>query len=59
MEQAGNVPEMKSGTELEKGLTEAEARERLTRYGYNEIAEEKTSPVVRFIKKFWVLPPGC
>jgi H+-transporting ATPase len=37
----------------EKGLTEAEAEERLARYGRNELIEKKRSPVVKFLLSFW------
>ena len=36
-----------------RGLTQEEARERLERYGYNEIPEKKENPLYRFLKKFW------
>lgn len=36
-----------------KGLTENEARERLKKYGYNEIPEEKPNPVLKFLSYFW------
>lgn len=48
---------VKTGMAFENGLTTTEARERLIQYGYNEIVEEKTSPVVRFIRKFWGITP--
>ena len=37
----------------EEGLSSSEAKERLEKYGYNEIAEKKTSPIVKFFKRFW------
>ena len=40
------------GTSLE-GLTQAEAHRRLGQYGYNEIAEKKVNPVVKFLTYFW------
>ena len=40
------------GTSLE-GLSQAEARRRLGQYGYNEIAETKVNPVVKFLTYFW------
>ncbi|HET7201535.1 MAG TPA: HAD-IC family P-type ATPase, partial [Burkholderiales bacterium] len=43
------------GTNPETGLAAAEARSRLARYGYNEIAEERDHPLRRFIAKFWGL----
>jgi len=36
-----------------EGLTSEEARQRLTRYGYNELAEERISPVLKFLGYFW------
>jgi H+-transporting ATPase len=35
------------------GLNEAEAKQRLTQYGYNEIAESKTNPYIKFLSYFW------
>lgn len=35
------------------GLDEAEARNRLQEYGYNEIAEKKSSPLLKFLTYFW------
>jgi H+-transporting ATPase len=35
------------------GLTQAEAEKRLTQYGPNEIAEEKTNPFLKFLGYFW------
>jgi H+-transporting ATPase len=35
------------------GLSSPEAEQRLRRYGYNEIPEKKTSPVVKFLRYFW------
>ncbi len=36
-----------------KGLTQAEAKKRLTQYGPNEIAEKKTNPLLKFLTYFW------
>ena len=41
-----------SSTDSE-GLTQAEAEQRLMKYGYNELAEEKTNPVLKFLSYFW------
>ena len=35
------------------GLTQAEAQQRLTRYGPNEIEEKKASPFLKFLTYFW------
>ncbi len=37
----------------EKGLSGAEAKERLEAYGYNEIEEKKTNPFLKFLTYFW------
>ncbi len=41
---------LKSSTE---GLTQAEAQERITRFGPNEIIEKKANPVLKFLTYFW------
>jgi H+-transporting ATPase len=35
------------------GLTAAEAQTRLEHYGYNELPEEKTNPLLKFLSYFW------
>jgi H+-transporting ATPase len=35
------------------GLSPEEAKKRLLQYGYNEISEKKTSPIVKFLSYFW------
>jgi H+-transporting ATPase len=35
------------------GLKSEDARERLQTYGYNEIAEKKVNPVLKFLSYFW------
>ena len=35
------------------GLTSEEARRRLEEYGFNEITERKTNPLVKFLSYFW------
>jgi H+-transporting ATPase len=35
------------------GLTDAEAKKRLTQYGPNEIAEKKTNPLLKLLTYFW------
>ncbi len=37
----------------ETGLSEAEAQSRLTQYGYNELVEERVSPLLKFLSRFW------
>ena len=39
------------------GLTEAEAKNRLDKYGMNTVQEERTNPVLIFLKKFWAPVP--
>jgi H+-transporting ATPase len=35
------------------GLSQAEAQHRLAQYGYNEIAEKKINPFLKFLTYFW------
>jgi len=37
----------------EGGISSDEAAKRLVQYGYNEISEKKTSPIVKFLTYFW------
>ena len=37
----------------EKGLDGSEAEQRLEKYGYNEIQEQKVNPILKFLKNFW------
>ena len=48
------IPEVekKLGSSPE-GLTQGEARKRLTEYGPNEIQEKKTNPLLNFLRYFW------
>jgi H+-transporting ATPase len=36
-----------------EGLSTDEARRRLQQYGYNELAEEKVHPLLKFLRYFW------
>ena len=40
------------------GLTDAEAKKRLTKYGPNEIPEKKTNALLKFLGYFWGRFPG-
>ena len=35
------------------GLSEAEARQRLSKYGFNEVSEKRQSYVLSFLKRYW------
>jgi H+-transporting ATPase len=35
------------------GLSDSEAKARLEKYGYNELPEEKTNPLLKFLSYFW------
>ena len=35
------------------GLSQAEAKQRLAQYGYNELPEEKRNPLLEFFSHFW------
>jgi len=37
----------------EEGLGQQEAESRIERFGYNEFLEEKRSPVIDFLKRYW------
>src|SRR5208282_797503 len=37
----------------ENGLSTSEAKERLDKYGYNEIPEKKINPFLKFLRYFW------
>src|SRR5690349_16855074 len=43
------------GSVLSTGLSEAEVRERRSRFGPNRIREEKPRWILAFLKKFWGL----
>ncbi|MFN2244550.1 MAG: cation-transporting P-type ATPase, partial [Anaerolineae bacterium] len=36
-----------------QGLSQAEARQRLEQYGYNELTEEAANPLLKFLSYFW------
>lgn len=35
------------------GLSQKEAKSRLSKYGYNELTEKKVSPLIKFLSYFW------
>jgi H+-transporting ATPase len=37
------------------GISSIEVQERLRQYGFNEVPEKKTNPMLQFVKKFWGL----
>jgi H+-transporting ATPase len=37
----------------QKGLSSAEAKKRIQKYGYNEIQERKVNPLKKFLRYFW------
>lgn len=41
------------GTDPQKGLTQQQARNRLTEYGENTIEEQRKNPVVKLLSHFW------
>lgn len=40
-------------TEIEKGLTDKQAADRLLECGYNEISEKEETALMKFLKNFW------
>lgn len=45
----------KLNVDIKTGLTEEEAQNRTSKFGFNEIPEKKESSVIKFLKKFWGL----
>jgi plasma-membrane proton-efflux P-type ATPase len=43
------------GSNIDTGLTHAQVNEKLNLQGYNEVIEKKSSPILRFLRKFWGL----
>jgi H+-transporting ATPase len=53
------VPElMKKLNSSPDGLNSSGIQERLEKYGYNEIAEKKSNPLLKFLSYFWGPIPG-
>jgi plasma-membrane proton-efflux P-type ATPase len=52
---SASVPDMLAALHVnpETGLTQAEADVRRKEHGYNEVAEQKGHPVLKFLRKFW------
>ena len=44
-------------TDPVNGLTQDEARRRISKYGYNEVPERKTNPLLKLGEKFWGITP--
>ena len=43
------------GSNVNTGLSQSDVEIRLKQYGYNEVPEKKTNPLIRFARKFWGL----
>src|ERR1700740_476604 len=59
-DELASIPLLQALTELEssaRGLTSAQARSRLQRYGPNEIAEQHRNPILVFLGYFWAPIP--
>ena len=46
-------------SDFASGLKQTEVENRLKRYGYNEVPEKKTNPILKFLAKFWGSLHGC
>jgi H+-transporting ATPase len=36
-----------------EGIDDASVKERINKYGYNEITEKRVNPIVKFLSYFW------
>lgn len=54
---SGSIPDTLRQLKVsaESGLASADVEERRREHGYNEVAEQKSHPVLDFLKKFWGL----
>ena len=54
---AASLPETLAALQVnpDTGLTQADVNARLRAHGYNEVAETKEHPILRFLSKFWGL----
>ena len=43
------------GTNIDSGLSQTQVEERIKFNGFNEVIEKKSSPLLRFLRKFWGL----
>ncbi len=49
-----SIEELKTALQVSNGgLTQADAKVRLGKYGLNEISEKKTNPYIKFLSYFW------